>query len=330
MSANGTTLSYAQYNFDAGLTPVKLGTKSDIGGTYFNGTSNNGVGATLTFATGVLTIDGTSVLLGDRVVLAGQAAGNSNGIYICTQEGALGVSAILQRSADQQSIEQLKPGQYVSVFSGVDNAAGLFILAAPLPANLGIDALIWGSPLASPVFKILTTSSATPGTLRTIDSVLQETATTMTSGNLVGVRGEVDLVGASGGFLYGLQGKIIPSGTLSGSVWAAPVFGQFDLTNATINAGQTAPVWADYGANGGTFTNVTGMRMFSGTNTISTLTLNAMIYLYGKATNLFELSGSSSTYIAAGGSGALSGTIKKIAFTIDGVTYYLPCATVVS
>ena len=39
----------------------------------------------------------------------------------------------------------------------------------------------------------------------------------MTSGNVVGVRGEVDYVGASGGFLYGVQGKLIPTGTISGS-----------------------------------------------------------------------------------------------------------------
>jgi hypothetical protein len=181
----------------------------------------------------------------------------------------------------------------------------------------------------APLISSDTTSSATPGTIRAVVGKMTGTAATMTSGNLVGVRGEVDVVGASGGFLYGTQGKIIPSDTLSGSVWAAPLFGQFDLTNATINAGQTAPVWADYGANGGTFTNVTGMRMFAGTNTIATLTLNAMDYRYGKASNLFELDGNAGTYILAASTGALSGTIKKIALVIDGVQYYMPVATIV-
>ena len=176
----------------------------------------------------------------------------------------------------------------------------------------------------------VTTSSATPGTIRALVGKVTGTATTMTSGNLVGVRGEVDLVGASGGFLYGVQGKVIPSGTLSGSSWTAGVFAQFDLSNATINAGQTAPVWADYGATGGTFTNVTGARMFAGTNTVSGLTLFAMDYRYGKATNLLELDGSSSTYISSGGSGAPSGTVQKIAISIDGVQYYIVASTVVS
>jgi hypothetical protein len=173
----------------------------------------------------------------------------------------------------------------------------------------------------------VTTSSATPGTIRAIRGQMIETATVMTSGNLVGVRGEVDYVGASGGFLYGVQGKLIPTGTLSGSSWNAALFGQFDLSASTLNAGQIAGVWADMGASGGTFTSVAGARMFAGTNTIASLTLNSMIYLYGKASSLFELAGDAGTYITAGAA-TPSGTIKKIAMTIDGVVYYLIAATV--
>jgi hypothetical protein len=47
-------------------------------------------------------------------------------------------------------------------------------------------------------------------------------------------------VGASGGFFYGTQGKIIPTGTLSGSSWNAAVFAQLDWHAATLNAGQMA------------------------------------------------------------------------------------------
>ena len=88
-------------------------------------------------------------------------------------------------------------------------------------------------------------------------------------------------------------------------------------------------IWGDMGANAGTFTDVTGARMFAGTNTIDSLVLNSMIYLYGRCSNLFELSGDSSNYISAGGATA-SGTIKKIAITIGGVQNYLQAATVYS
>jgi hypothetical protein len=83
------------------------------------------------------------------------------------------------------------------------------------------------------------TASATPGTIRAFIGSMTSTASVMTSGNLVGVRGVVNYVGASGGFLYGVQGKLVPIGTLSGSSWNAAVFGQFDLSHsAVINAGQ--------------------------------------------------------------------------------------------
>ncbi len=137
----------------------------------------------------------------------------------------------------------------------------------------------------------------------------------------------MNLVGASGGFLYGAQGKVISTGTLSGSSWTAGVFGQLDISAATVNAGQTACIWGDYGTSSGTITSATGMRMFAGTNTTAA-TLNSMIYLYGKATNLLDLNGS--TYISSGGAGTLSGTIQKIGITIEGVQYYIPCATVIS
>lgn len=196
-------------------------------------------------------------------------------------------------------------------------------------SNVAISSLVLNSSAAGQSIAV-STSSATPGTIRSVTGAMTETTTTMTSGNLVGVRGSVSYVGASGGFLYGTQGKLIPTGTLSGSSWNAGVFGQFDLSASTINAGQIAAIWGDMGASGGTFTDVTGARMFAGTNTISTLTLNSMIYLYGKATNLFELSGSSSTYITSGGGGSIGGTIKKIALTIDGATYYLVAGTTIT
>jgi hypothetical protein len=52
-----------------------------------------------------------------------------------------------------------------------------------------------------------------------------------------------------------------------------------------------------------------------------------MIYLYGKATSLFELTGSSSTYISTGAA-TPSGDMKKIAITIDGVVHYILAAAV--
>lgn len=170
-------------------------------------------------------------------------------------------------------------------------------------------------------------SSATPGTVRALDGEMSGSASVMSSGNLVGVRGAVTYVGASGGSVYGTQGKLVASGTLSGSSIGAGLFGQLDLSAATVNAGQLAPVWADCGATTGTLTDKTGVRMFAGTNSITGLTLNAMDYRYGKALSLFELAGDAGTYITTGAA-TPSGTMKKIHITIDGAAFYILAAAV--
>lgn len=140
--------TFQQFNISPWLTPVRLAATSNQSGTYFNGTLNNGVGATFTYATGALTIDSVVVAVGDRILFSAQTAANQNGIYVCTQAGATGVSAILQRAADQQSIEQMKTGQYVTISAGTVNAGGAFVLIEPLPAALGISDLFWESQVS--------------------------------------------------------------------------------------------------------------------------------------------------------------------------------------
>ena len=177
------------------------------------------------------------------------------------------------------------------------------------------------------------TSSATPGTLRALRGLTTGTASVQTSGNLVGVRGEVDMVGASGGFFYGTQGKVIPTGTLSGSAWIAGVFGQFDLSGATLTAAQTATLWGDYGttATAGTYSGARGIAM---TNTTAAI-LNSQMYLYGGATNLLELVDNNAlvgaTYFVNAGTSAGSAgdttkcnASKALKITVNGTNYWLP------
>ncbi len=136
-------MTYAAYNIQPWLTAANLAATSNQSGTYLNGLLNNGVGATFTYATGVLTVDGVVVVLGDRVLLQAQTSANQNGLYVCTQAGAVGVAAILTRSTDYQCIEQVKSGFYVSIKNGVSNAGALFVTVDPTPARLGIDNLLF-------------------------------------------------------------------------------------------------------------------------------------------------------------------------------------------
>lgn len=177
------------------------------------------------------------------------------------------------------------------------------------------------------------TVSATPGTIRAIRGAMTTTVTTMTSGNLVGVRGDVTCVGASGGFLYGVQGKVIATGTFSGSIWTAGVFGQLDVSAATMSTAQFAAIWGDYGttATSGTYAGARGIAM---TNTTAAI-LKSQVYLYGGATNFLELVDNNALvgatyFVTAGTTAGSAGDTSKcnaskvLKITVNGTSYWLP------
>jgi hypothetical protein len=178
-----------------------------------------------------------------------------------------------------------------------------------------------------------TVNIAAPGIVRALTGNMIGTATTMVSGNLVGVRGALNVVGASGGYLYGTQGKVIATGTLSGTSWTIGTFGQLDVSQANINGGSVAPIWGDWGQTSGTLTSLVNTYGIAMTNSTAAV-LNAQIYLFGGATNLLQLNtnsgGVGTTYVQTATTGALSGTVKKLAISIDSVTYYIPVATAVA
>jgi hypothetical protein len=120
------------------LANVRLVAATNQTGTYFNGPTNNGVGATFTYATGALTIDSVVVNLNDYILFSGQSAGYQNGIWQCTQVGATGVAAVLQRRGDFQCREQIHGGQFVPVSAGTTYAGSVWTVIEPLPAAIGL------------------------------------------------------------------------------------------------------------------------------------------------------------------------------------------------
>lgn len=170
--------TFQQYNFSPMLTPVRLIQTSNLAGTYFNGQLNNGVGATLTVAASSLTVDSVVTNVGDRILLNSQTSSFQNGIYVVN---SIGSTVVLQRSADQQSIEQYKEGQYVTVGAGTVNAGAALALVEPLPAILGINSMSWtASPLNS-ALGTAATKNASDNTKSTVASV----SGSIVSGNLL-------------------------------------------------------------------------------------------------------------------------------------------------
>lgn len=171
---------FQQYNVYEGLTAVRVVDTSNLAGVYFNGQTNNGVGATLTVtATGALVIDSVTLSSGDSVLLQGQTNANENGIYLVSNPGATGIQPVLTRRQDMQCIEQLRAGQYVSVGAGTVKAGSLFCVVEPLPARFGIDNLEFNAMITSGL-GTASTKAASDNTKASVASVSGAT----TSGNV--------------------------------------------------------------------------------------------------------------------------------------------------
>jgi hypothetical protein len=119
------------------LAVVRVVAATNQTGTYFNGSLNNGVGATFTYATGTLTIDSVALNLNDFVLFSGQTAGYQNGIYQVTTLGSTGVAAVLTRRGDFQCREQIRGGQYVPVAAGTVYGGSMWVVIEPFPAAVG-------------------------------------------------------------------------------------------------------------------------------------------------------------------------------------------------
>lgn len=149
--------SSTQYNVYQQLTSARVVDTLNLPGLYINGPLNNGVGATLTaLSVGVLTIDGVVVNVNDRVLLVNQTNENENGIYVATNAGGVSGLWVLTRSSDQQCIEQLKAGQFLSVNAGDFTDGSMYVLVEPLPAAMGIDPLLFEATNISNVIARLT------------------------------------------------------------------------------------------------------------------------------------------------------------------------------
>lgn len=140
------TTSLGQTVFMNDLTPVRLASTTNISGTYYNGPTNNGVNATLTVAASSLTVDGVTVAVGDRILLQNQTSAYQNGIYIVRE---ISTVVVLVRAFDQQSIEQLRPGQFATVGAGNSNAGSSFVLVEPIPQVIGTDSYVFNASTIS-------------------------------------------------------------------------------------------------------------------------------------------------------------------------------------
>jgi hypothetical protein len=116
--------------------PCRLATTGALTGTY-NSTSKQ---FTLT-ATGALSVDSTSVNVGDRILLKNQVTGTQNGIYIVLVAGSAGVSAVLQRTSDMYSTAV--QGATVWIMAGGSQVLSQWYLSTAAPIVIDTSTITW-------------------------------------------------------------------------------------------------------------------------------------------------------------------------------------------
>lgn len=117
-----------------------VATTGNLVGIYLNGAS--GVGATFTYtATGTDTIDGTTLALGNRVLVKNQTTTFQNGIYSVTTAGAIGIAGVLTRTTDFNQSAEIDSGDTVFITSGTVNTSTTWTYNGVSSPTIGTDAI---------------------------------------------------------------------------------------------------------------------------------------------------------------------------------------------
>jgi len=131
-------------------------------------------------------------------------------------------------------------------------------------------------------------------TLSLIDSeaTLAYAGSTNITGSVTGVKGGVTISAATtlaSGYVYGVEGKVVITGTLnsSGGGYVAGVLGQLDISAATLTAGQLAAIWGDMGTTALAVT-AANTNLLILTNTTNCI-IHSVAQLIANASYLFDI-----------------------------------------
>lgn len=204
------------------------------------------------------------------------------------------------------------------------------VLTIPDPASSTASFIL--SKSATTQTASLTSSSATPN-FNSFVGAITLTNSVVTSGQAAGLAGTIDMVGASGGDIFGTLGQVVPTGTLSGTVNCTALYGVINTAAATINGGGLiSAIRGHWNNTTGTPTSLASCYGIAFTNGGADV-LNAQMLLTGDATNLFLMTGASTYFLNAGagansaGAAAYAPGTKVLQISINGTPYYIKCYT---
>lgn len=136
--------------------------------------TNNYVAGVITeVGNGALSVDGSSPIVGDRILVKNESTGANNGIYTVTATGSAIAVFVLTRATDYNSSANVYPGIATYVIGGSTLNDDWWALTTPAPITIGATALTYvESGSGAITFPLATNQGGTNNASIAADSIL--------------------------------------------------------------------------------------------------------------------------------------------------------------
>ena len=218
MSYGGYGLNAPEWVSIASMERASVATTTALAGTYANNNPGTTPSTLTITATGVLTIDGYTTQLGDRILVKDQLVGSTptyiaNGVYVVTTAGATGVSAVLTRDNDSDTMGKLS-AMPISIDQGATNGGLAWFNTNKITDTMGT------TPVSYSKFLFSNSPTLTTPTIATINAggtgVAASLFPDVTTGSIsigTGVTGAGTITIGNTGTTVAINGNLTVTGT---------------------------------------------------------------------------------------------------------------------